>query len=102
APRAGFTYNVGGSNNLVIRSGSGLDFASPVSNVTFSPPFYSQLVSATFVNDGRSNFITNPTNGVTADQIFSGQVKTPAQTVRTISTDFKAPNTWQSIIGFNK
>jgi Carboxypeptidase regulatory-like domain len=102
APRAGFTYNVGGSNNLVIRGGSGLYFASPVSNVTFSPQFYSQLVSATFVNDGRANFITNPTNGVTADQIFAGQVKTPAQTVRTIAPDFKSPYTWQSSIGFQK
>jgi hypothetical protein len=102
APRAGFTYNVGGNNDLVIRGGSGLYFASPVSNVTFSPQFYSQLISATFVNDGRSNFITNPTNGVTADQIFSGAVPTPAQTVRTISPDFKSPYTWQSSIGFQK
>ena len=91
APRAGFTYNVGGSNDLVIRGGSGLYFASPVSNVTFSPQFYSHLVAATFVNDNRADYITNPTNGVTADQIFSGQVKTPAQTVRTIATDFKSP-----------
>ena len=69
APRVGFTYNVGGSNDLVIRGGTGLYFASPVSNVTFSPQFYSQLVAATFANDGRANFITNPTNGVTAEQI---------------------------------
>ena len=102
APRAGFTYNVGGGNNLVIRGGTGLYFASPVSNVTFSPQFYSHLVAATFVNDGRADFITNPTNGVTADQIFSGQVRTPAQTVRTIAPDFKNPYTWQSSIGFQK
>jgi carboxypeptidase family protein len=102
APRAGFTYNVGGGNDLVIRGGSGLYFASPVSNVTFSPQFYSHLVAATFLADGRADFITNPTNGVTADQIFAGQVKTPAQTVRTIAPDFKAPYTWQSSIGFQK
>jgi hypothetical protein len=102
APRGGFTYNVGGSNNLVIRGGSGLYFASPVSNVTFSPQFYSHLVSATFVNDGRADFITNPTNGVTEAQIFSGQVRTPAQTVRTIAPDFKLPYTWQSSLGFQK
>jgi hypothetical protein len=102
APRAGFTYNVGGTNDLVIRGGSGLYFASPVSNVTFSPQFYSHLVAATFVSDGRADFITNPTNGVTAAQIFSGQVRTPAQTVRTIAPDFKAPYTWQSSIGFQK
>jgi carboxypeptidase family protein len=102
APRGGFTYNVGGGNELVIRGGSGIYFASPVSNVTFSPQFYSQLISATFVNDGRADFITNPTNGITAAQIFSGAVKTPAQTVRTIAPDFKSPYTWQSSIGFQK
>jgi hypothetical protein len=102
APRAGFAYNVGGNNSLVVRGGSGLYFASPVSNVTFSPQFYSQLISATFVNDGRADFITNPTNGITASQIFSGAVRTPAQTVRTIAPDFKAPYTWQSSIGFQK
>ncbi|HMF98579.1 MAG TPA: hypothetical protein VKE96_29970, partial [Vicinamibacterales bacterium] len=102
APRAGFTYNVGANNDLVIRGGSGLYFASPVSNVTFSPQFYSHLVAATFVNDGRADYITNPTNGVTADQIFTGQVRTPPQTVRTIATDFKAPYTWQSSVGFQK
>ncbi len=102
APRGGFTYNVGGGNDLVIRGGSGLYFASPVSNVTFSPQFYSHLVAATFVNNGRSDFITNPTNGVTADKVFSGAVPLPAQTVRTIAPDFKSPYTWQSSIGFQK
>jgi hypothetical protein len=102
APRGGFTYNVGGNNDLVIRGGSGLYFASPVSNVTFSPQFYSHLVAATFVNNGRADFITNPTNGVTATQIFAGTVATPAQTVRTIAPDFKSPYTWQSSIGFQK
>jgi hypothetical protein len=102
APRGGFTYNVGGGNDLVIRGGTGLYFASPVSNVTFSPQFYSHLVAATFVNNGRSDFITNPTNGVTSDKVFSGAVPLPAQTVRTIATDFKSPYTWQSSIGFQK
>jgi len=102
APRGGFTYNVGGRNDFVIRGGSGLYFASPVSNVTFSPQFYSHLVAATFVNNGRADFITNPTNGVTADKVFSGAVALPAQTVRTIATDFKSPYTWQSSIGFQK
>jgi hypothetical protein len=102
APRAGFTYNVGGKNDLVIRGGSGLYFASPVSNVTFSPQFYSHLVAATFVNNGRSDFITNPANGITATQIFAGTVATPAQTVRTIAPDFKSPYTWQSSLGFQK
>lgn len=102
APRAGFTYNVGGKNDLVVRGGTGIYFASPVSNVTFSPQLYSQLVSAQFVFDGRSDFITNPTNGLTTSQIFSGNVKLPAQTVRSIATDFKSPYNWQSSIGFQK
>ena len=54
------------------------------------------------VNNGRSDFITNPTNGVTADKVFSGAVPLPAQTVRTIAPDFKSPYTWQSSIGFQK
>jgi hypothetical protein len=102
APRAGFTYNVKDSNDLVIRGGTGLYFASPVSNVTFSPQLYSQLVSAQFPNDGRADFITNPTNGITADDIFSGKVKVPAQTVRSIAPNFKSPYNWQSSIGFQK
>jgi hypothetical protein len=102
APRAGFTYNVGGNNNLVIRGGSGIYFASPVSNVTFSPQLYSQLVSAQFVNNGRPDFITNPTNGLTTADIFSGNIKLPSQTVRSIAPDFKSPYNWQSSIGFQK
>ena len=102
APRAGFSYNVAGRNDLVIRGGTGIYFASPVSNVTFSPQLYSQLVSATFTNNGRADFITNPTNGITAAQIFSGAVATPAQTVRAIAPDFKSPYNWQSSIGFQK
>ncbi|HYM23593.1 MAG TPA: TonB-dependent receptor [Vicinamibacterales bacterium] len=102
APRAGFTYNVNGQNDLVIRGGSGIYFASPVSNVTFSPQLYSQLVSAQFVFDGRPDFITNPTNGLTTAQIFSGTVKLPAQTVRSIEAGFRSPYNWQSSIGFQK
>jgi hypothetical protein len=102
APRAGFSYNVGGKNDLVIRGGSGIYFASPVSNVTFSPQLYSQLVSAQFPFDGRSDFITNPTNGLTTADIFSGKIKLPAQTVRSIAPNFKSPYNWQSSIGFQK
>src|SRR5262249_53157944 len=98
----GFTYNAGGRNNLVIRGGSGIYFASPVSNVTFSPQLYSQLVSAQFVNDGRPDFVTNPTNGLTTADIFSGRIKLPSQTVRSIAPDFKSPYNWQSSIGFQK
>ncbi|MGH9140992.1 MAG: carboxypeptidase regulatory-like domain-containing protein [Vicinamibacterales bacterium] len=102
APRVGLTYNVGGSNDLVIRGGSGIYYASPVSNVTYSPKVYSNLLTASFPNDGRPNFITNPTNGVTAEQFFSGTVQAPVQSPRTIVDGFKSPYTWQSSIGFQK
>jgi hypothetical protein len=102
APRAGFTYNVGGRNDLVIRGGTGLYFASPVSNVTFSPGVYSNLITATFPNDGRANFITNPTNGVSGSAFLAGTAPLPAQSPRVILTDFKNPYTWQSSIGFQK
>jgi len=102
APRVGFTYNVGGANDLVIRGGSGIYYASPVSNVTYSPKVYSNLLTASFANDARADFITNPTNGVTADQFFSGAVRPPVQSPRVIVDDFKSPYTWQSSIGFQK
>ncbi len=102
APRAGFTYNVGGNNKLVIRGGTGLYFGSPISNITFSPEVYSNLITAEFPNDGRPNFITDPTNGITGEQMLSGAVKLPAQSPRTISPDFRNPYTWQSSIGFQK
>jgi hypothetical protein len=102
APRAGFTYNVGGRNSLVIRGGSGLYYASPVSNVTFSPGVYSNLITATFANDGRPDFITRPTNGVPGDAFLNGTAPVPAQSPRVIVDGFRAPYTWQSSIGFQK
>jgi hypothetical protein len=102
APRAGFTYNIGGRNDFVIRGGSGLYYASPVSNVTFSPGVYSNLITATFPNDGRPDFITNPTNGVPPEAFLSGAAPLPAQSPRVIVDGFRAPVTWQSSIGFQK
>jgi hypothetical protein len=102
APRIGFSWNVGGNNNLVIRGGSGLYFASPVSNVTYSPKVYSQLLTASFANDGRADFISNPTNGATAQDFFSGRLPVPVQSPRVIVGDFKTPYSWQSSIGFQK
>jgi Carboxypeptidase regulatory-like domain len=106
APRVGLTYNVGGKNDLVIRGGSGLYYTTPVSNMTFSPQIYSQMVTAAFLPpasglcaDG-SAFITNPSCGVTTfDQATKAA---PPQSPRIISPDYKNPFTWQSSIGFQK
>ena len=102
APRAGFTYNLGGKNDFVVRGGTGLYYASPVSNVTFSPGVYSNLITATFPNDGRANFITNPTNSIPDSAFLNGSVPLPAQSPRVILESFRNPYTWQSSIGFQK
>jgi len=106
APRVGFTYNVGAQNDLVIRGGSGLYYTTPVSNMTFSPQIYSQMVTAAFLPpaSGRcpdgSLFMTNPACGVTTFE--QAQAVAPAQSPRIISPEYRNPFTWQSSIGFQK
>ena len=106
APRGGFTYNVGGKNDLVIRGGTGLYFTTPVSNMTFSPQIYSQMVTGAFLPpaSGRcpdgSVWITNPACGVTT--YTQAKAVAPAQSPRIISPDYQNPFTWQSSIGFQK
>ena len=106
APRAGFSYNIGGSNDFVVRGGTGLYFTTPVSNMTFSPQIYSQMVTASFLPpasgkcpDG-SLWMTNPACGVTT--FAQAKAVAPAQSPRIISPDYKNPYTWQSSLGFQK
>ena len=102
APRGGFSYNVGGRNDFVIRGGTGLYFATPVSNVTYSQQLYNRFTFATFNNDGRPAFSTDPTRGITSEDILTGRVPLPPQTTRILSPDFKMPYTWQYSVGFQK
>ena len=64
APRGGFTWNVNGNNDLVIRGGTGLYFAYLQTQYTYSPQLYSRMITASFNNDGRPGFITDPTRGI--------------------------------------
>ena len=106
APRVGFAYSVAPS--FVIRGGSGLYYALPFSNLSYSQQVFSETITGSFTPSksglcpNGSLFITNPTCGVTADQLFAGSVATPAQSPRVISPDYKNPYTWQSSIGFQK
>ena len=68
-----------------------------MSNVTYSHQFYNRAVAASFLPDGRSGFMENPTWSLTGDDFFSGRVPLPRQAGRIISPDFKMPYTWQSL-----
>ncbi|MFA5908366.1 MAG: TonB-dependent receptor [Vicinamibacterales bacterium] len=102
APRAGFTWNVGGNGTWVIRGGSGLYYSIPDSNTTFSIQSFNgeRILVNSFPNDGRPGFLTDPTRGITQADIQSGKVPLPAQSPRVIAHDYQMPSTWQSIIGF--
>jgi hypothetical protein len=100
APRAGFVWNVGGTNSLTIRGGTGIYYSTPVSNMTFSPQIYSQMITASFNNDGKPGFILDPTRGVAT--YAQAVAAAPPQSPRVISPDFRNPYTWQSSIGFQK
>ena len=65
APRGGFTWNVGGNGNLVIRGGSGLYYSIPDSNTTFSIQSFNgeRILVNSFPNDGQPGFIQDPTRG---------------------------------------
>jgi hypothetical protein len=106
APRVGFAYQL--TPSFVVRGGSGIYYALPFSNLTYSQQVFSETVTGSFTPAGNglcadgSLFITNPTCGVTGDQLFSGQASLPAQSPRIISPDYRNPYTWQSSIGFQK
>jgi hypothetical protein len=104
APRAGFTWNVGGLGNLVIRGGSGLYFSIPDSNTTFSQQSFNgeRILVNSFPYDGQPGFLEDPTRGRTAEDFLSGQYPLPAQSPRVIAHDYRMPYTWQSILGFQK
>lgn len=104
APRGGFTWNVGGDGNFVIRGGSGLYYSIPDSNTTFSIQSFNgeRILVNSFPNDRQPGFLADPTRGRTAEDFFSGRFPLPAQSPRVIAHDYQMPSTWQSIIGFQR
>ena len=100
APRAGFTWNVGGGNDLVIRGGTGLYFTYLQTQYTYSPQLFSRMITASFANDGKPGFVADPTRGVTTFE--DAQKAAPPQAARIITPEFRNPYTWQSSIGFQK
>lgn len=104
APRAGFTWNVTGNSDLVIRGGSGLYYSINDSNTTFSQQSFNgeRIIVNSFPNDGQPGFFQDPTRGRTAEDFLSGRYPLPPQGPRVIAHDYQMPRTWQSIIGFQK
>ena len=104
APRGGFTWNVGGRGDLVIRGGSGLYYSIPDSNTTFSIQSFNgeRILVNSFANDNQPGFIQNPTRGRTPEDFLSGRFPVPAQSPRVIAHDYQMPSTWQSIVGMQK
>jgi hypothetical protein len=104
APRGGFTWNVGGRGDLVVRGGSGLYYSIPDSNTTFSIQSFNgeRILVNSFPNDGRPGFIQDPTRGRTPEDFLSGRFPVPAQGPRVIAHDYQMPSTWQSIVGMQK
>lgn len=100
APRGGFTWNVGGDNDFVVRGGTGLYYALPQTQYTYSPQLFSNMVTASFSNDGLPGFLTDPTRGI--DTFEEATAAAPPQAARIFSKDFQNPFTWQSSIGFQK
>ena len=104
APRAGFTWNVTGNSDLVIRGGSGLYYSINDSNTTFSQQSFNgeRIVVNSFPNDGLPGFFNDPMRGRTPDDFLSGAFPLPPQGPRVIAHDYQMPKTWQSILGFQK
>jgi hypothetical protein len=101
-PQGGFAWNVGKSNDLVIRGGSGLYYTVYEKANIKNQVLTSNLFAAQFNNNGSNpNFVTNPTAGVNsyAQAILLSNVP---QSGAIASGQLKSPMTWQSGLGFSK
>jgi hypothetical protein len=99
-PQGGFAWNVGGSNDFVIRGGTGLYYTVFEKAITKTQILTSNLFSAQFNNTGNPNFVTNPTGGINtyAQAITTGLPQGGA----IVSSSLRSPKTWQSGLGFSK
>jgi hypothetical protein len=110
APRGGFSWNVTGSNDFVIRAGSGLFYAVPNSELPFQFQLFNgqRIIVNSFFPDGKPNFVsldplTGPQRGVPGDAFVTGKAPlTPQNLLGVISSKLQLPATWQSVIGFQK
>jgi hypothetical protein len=104
SPRAGFTWNVTGRSDFVIRGGSGLYYSINDSNTTFSQQSFNgeRIIVNSFPNDNQPGFVQDPLRGRTPQDFLSGRFPLPPQNPRVIAHDYHMPKTWQSILGFQR
>jgi hypothetical protein len=102
APRGGFAWKPLGTDDFVIRGGTGLYFGVPNSNLMYIKELWSSMVSASIVYHGQPNFVLNPLQGYTGQDFLSGTAPLPAQTKVIEDPHYKNPVTWQYSIGFQK
>jgi Carboxypeptidase regulatory-like domain/TonB dependent receptor len=64
APRVGFAYQATGTDDFVIRGGTGIFYTSPMSNLAYGQQSFNleRVLANTFPNDGRPGFIDDPTS----------------------------------------
>jgi hypothetical protein len=102
APRGGFVYRLGESQDFVVRGGAGLYYSVPASNVMYIKQLYGTMVSASINYDGLPNFVLDPLRGRTAEDFLSGSVPLPPQTKTVLDPNFQNPYNFQYSIGFQK
>jgi len=99
APRVGFTYDLTGSRDFIIRGGTGLYYNFTTSQTNTQSQFFHQLKTNTYLNDNRPGFLANPTRNYTPQEIAAGN--TPQKPV-VLAHELSTPYAIQSAIGFQK
>lgn len=109
APRGGFSYNVTGNADFVIRGGTGMFYAVPNSELPFQYQLFNgqRVLSNSYPNDNLPGFVSlnatsGPQRGVTSDDILSGRAPLARQAPFVIGHDLVLPYTWQTVFGFQK
>lgn len=104
APRVGFAWNVSGDSRLVVRGGTGLFYTVMGSAHVIDMQLWNgqRVIVNSYANDGLPGFLQDPSRGVTAEDVLSGNVPLAPQNVTVVSESMRMPYTWQSILGFQK
>lgn len=102
-PRAGVVWNLGGNNDFVIRAGSGIFYSGVGANPAVDEQLGAHIITNSYANDGKPGFLADPTRGITAAQVLSGQTTvTSPQSIAVVDPAIQTPRSWQTTLGFQK